>query len=191
MNELQAKMNLMEYIRGILNVVDNNPARSGIQETPERAAKAWMQWTSGYDTDVDALFKVFDDGAEDYDEMVILKDYQFYSHCEHHLAPFFGTATIAYIPQKENPKIVGISKLGRVTDAYARRLQTQERITQQIANAIQRNLDPLGVGVILRGRHFCMESRGVQRYGQEMITSKLLGAMREGSARTEFMALAS
>jgi GTP cyclohydrolase IA len=191
MNELQAKMNLMEYIRGILNVVDSNPARSGIQETPERAAKAWMQWTSGYDTDVDALFKVFDDGAEDYDEMVILKDYHFYSHCEHHLAPFFGTATIAYIPQKRNPKIVGISKLGRVTDAYARRLQTQERITQQIANAIQRNLDPLGVGVILRGRHFCMESRGVQRYGQEMITSKLLGAMREGSARTEFMSLAS
>ena len=163
--------------------------REGLQETPGRVAKAWKHWTSGYAQDPDALLKVFEDGAEDYDQMVVVKDIPFYSHCEHHLAPFFGRATIGYVP---NGKIVGLSKLSRLLNLYARRLQVQERLTAQVAAALLKGLAPKGVGVVIRARHMCMESRGVSQQGHVTITSKLHGTMlTDSSCRSEFMALAN
>jgi GTP cyclohydrolase I len=160
-----------------------------LQETPARVVKAWQEWTSGYDVDIAALMKVFEDGAEGYDEMVIVKDIPIYSKCEHHLADIFGTATIAYIP---NGKVVGLSKLSRVADAFARRLQVQERLTGQIADALVEHLNPLGVGVIIKARHMCMESRGLCQQGHYTITSALRGVLKtEPAARAEFMLLAN
>lgn len=162
--------------------------RPGLIETPARVAKAWAHWTSGYDKDPADVLKVFEDGAEGYDEMVVVKDIPIYSKCEHHLADIFGTATVAYIP---NGRVVGLSKLSRVVNIYARRLQVQERMTAQIADALNNNLRPLGVGVLLRCRHMCMESRGICQQGHHTITSALRGALKDdASARAEFMALA-
>lgn len=163
--------------------------REGLVETPSRVAKAFSHWFSGYDADIAGLMKVFEDGAEDYDEMVIVKDIPIYSKCEHHMADIFGTATIAYIP---DGKIVGLSKLSRVADAFARRLQVQERLTSQIANALVEHLEPLGVGVIIKARHMCMESRGLCQQGHHTITSALRGVLKEDrAARAEFMLLAN
>jgi GTP cyclohydrolase I len=176
-------------IRGLLDAVGENTQRQGLSETPARVVKAWKEWTSGYDVDIAALMKVFEDGAEGYDEMVIVKDIPIYSKCEHHLADIFGTATIAYIP---NGKVVGLSKLSRVADAFARRLQVQERLTGQIADAIVEHLNPLGVGVIIKARHMCMESRGLCQQGHHTITSALRGVLKtESAARSEFMLLAN
>jgi len=127
--------------------------REGLRETPARVAKAWDHWLGGYEIDPHALMKSFEDGAEGYDEMVLVKDIPFYSMCEHHLAPFFGRATIGYLPQG---KVVGLSKLARVVDAYARRLQVQERMTVDISQCVMNALAPLGVGVLIRARHLCM-----------------------------------
>lgn len=173
----------------VLQFVGEDPKRGGLLETPKRMAKAWKHWTGGYALDPANILKTFEDGAENADEMVLVKDIPFYSQCEHHLAPFFGTATIGYIP---NGKIVGLSKLSRLTDLFARRLQVQERLTNQIADAIEKHLGARGVGVILRARHMCMESRGVCQQGHHTVTSALRGVMREQSAtRAEFMSLAS
>ena len=162
--------------------------RAGLAETPARVAKAWAFWTQGYHQDPAALLKTFDDGAEGVDEMVTVRDIEIYSHCEHHMAPFFGVAHIAYIPQG---KIVGLSKLARVADAFARRLQVQERLTNQIADCINEALEPLGVGVVIEAKHMCMCSRGVGKQGSTTITSALRGAMRHSSeARAEFLAFA-
>lgn len=172
----------------LLQFVGEDPARGGLLETPARMAKAWRHWTGGYAVKPEDLLKVFEDGAEKCDEMVIVKDIPFYSQCEHHLAPFFGTATIGYIP---NGKIVGLSKLSRLTDMFARRLQVQERLTNQIADAIETHLQARGVGVVVRARHLCMESRGVCQQGHHTVTSALRGVMREqGETRSEFMTLA-
>ena len=163
--------------------------REGLRETPERVAKAWEHWTSGYDQDPAAVLKCFEDGAEGVDEMVIVKDIPFYSKCEHHLADIFGTATVAYIP---NGRVVGLSKLSRVVDIFARRLQVQERLTNQIADALHDNLEPLGVGVIIRARHMCMESRGICQQGHHTITSALRGNIKsQHETRAEFMMLAN
>lgn len=161
--------------------------REGLQETPDRVAKAWEFWLSGYDRDPAEELKVFEDGAEGYDEMVMVKDIPIYSKCEHHLADIFGTATIAYIP---NGKVVGLSKLSRLADIFARRLQVQERLTAQIADALWSNLKPKGVGVIIRARHMCMESRGLCQQGHHTITSALRGVMKQGDPRAEFLKLA-
>jgi GTP cyclohydrolase I len=162
--------------------------REGLKDTPTRFAKAWAHWIGGYAINTETLLKTFQDGAEGYDEMVLVKDIPFYSLCEHHLAPFFGRVTIGYLPQG---KVVGLSKLARVVDAFARRLQVQERLTVQIANCIAAELEPLGVGVLVRARHLCMESRGVCLQGHSTTTQRLLGAMLDDmSARAEFMALA-
>lgn len=162
--------------------------REGLAETPERVVKAWKHWTSGYGVDIGALLKVFEDGAENYDEMVLVKNIPIYSKCEHHLADIFGTCTIAYIP---NGKIVGLSKLSRVADAFARRLQVQERLTAQIADALNVHLQPKAVGVIVRARHMCMESRGICQQGHHTETSALRGAFKtDPSARAEFLSLA-
>lgn len=172
----------------LLQFVGENPNRGGLLETPLRMARAWQHWTSGYGKNPADVLKVFEDGAEKCDEMVIVKDIPFYSQCEHHLAPFFGTATIAYIP---DGKIVGLSKLSRLTDLFARRLQVQERMTNQIADAIETHLHARGVGVVLRARHMCMESRGVCQQGHSTVTSALRGVLREqGDTRAEFMSLA-
>lgn len=162
--------------------------REGLQETPARVAKAWKHWTSGYGKDAGAILKVFEDGAEGYDEMVVVKDIPIYSHCEHHLAAIFGTATVAYIP---DGRIVGLSKLSRLADMHARRLQVQERLTNDIAEDLWTHLRPRGVGVLIRARHMCMESRGVCQQGHHTITTALRGVFKDQSeTRAEFMALA-
>lgn len=163
--------------------------REGLQETPARVAKAWEFWTSGYGQNAAEILKVFEDGAENYDEMVLVKDIPIYSHCEHHLAPIFGTASIAYIP---DGRIVGLSKLSRLADMHARRLQVQERLTNDIAADLWEHLKPKGVGVLIRARHMCMESRGLCQQGHHTITSALRGVIKDQpEARAEFLRLAS
>lgn len=177
-----------DIIVRLLQLVGEDATREGLLETPARVVKAWRHWTSGYGKDAGKLLKVFEDGAENYDQMVIVKDIPIYSHCEHHLAAIIGTATIAYIP---NGKIVGLSKLSRLADMFARRLQVQERLTAQIADALEEHLQPLGVGVIIKARHLCMESRGVCQQGHHTITTALRGAMKdEPQTRAEFLKLA-
>lgn len=143
-------------------------------------------WMDGYNHDPKDVLKVFDDGGEKYDEMVLVKDIPIYSHCEHHMAAIFGTASIAYIP---DGKIVGLSKLSRLADIFARRLQVQERLTVQIADSLWENLKPKGVGVILKCRHMCMESRGLCQQGHHTVTSALRGVMSTGDPRAEFLEL--
>lgn len=178
-----------ELVMGLLAVIGDDPEREGLAETPARVLKAWKNyWGAGYGQDAAAILKVFEDGAEGYNQMVVVKDIPINSHCEHHLAPIFGTATIAYIP---NGKIVGLSKLSRLARMYAQRLQVQERLTQQIADALFEHLQPLGVGVVIKARHMCMESRGVCQHGHHTITSALHGVLLEDpSAKAEFLKLA-
>lgn len=187
-NDEEETDGIEDNIIRLLQYIGEDPKRGGLIETPARVAKAWKHWCSGYGEDVGKLLKTFEDGADGCDEMVVVKDIPFYTHCEHHMAPFFGTATVAYIP---DGKIVGLSKLSRVVNAFARRLQVQERLTNQIADAIQEHLQPKGVGVVIRARHLCMESRGIQQQGHHTITSALRGVMRESAlARSEFLDLA-
>lgn len=175
---------LNTIFKSLLDVIEPNPERAGLEETPKRMSKAWLEWTSGYQIEPADLLKTFEDGAEGYDEMVIVRDIDFYSMCEHHLAPFFGTVSIAYIPDK---RIVGLSKFARLTDAFAKRLQVQERLTTQIAEAISEVLQPKGVAVRCVARHMCMESRGIQKRGSETVTNCLLGAFKNDQAsRAEF-----
>ncbi|WLY87262.1 GTP cyclohydrolase I type 1 [Vibrio phage vB_VibM_83AMN] len=184
-NQATIANNVETLLQVICGGSDGQTLRSGLLETPNRVAKAFTHWFGGYDIDVPALFKQFEDGAEGCNQMVIVKNIPFYSHCEHHLAPIIGTATVAYIP---NESIVGLSKLNRVVDAYARRLQVQERITNQVADAINEHLSPLGVGVKLTARHLCMESRGVCQQGHVTVTTALRGVLlTDPSARHEFL----
>ncbi len=177
-----------DNITRLIQYCGDDPTREGLLETPKRVAKAWSHWTSGYTVDIKSLMKVFEDGAENYDEMVMVKDIPIYSKCEHHLADIFGTVTIGYIP---DGKVVGLSKLSRLADAFARRLQVQERLTTQIANALEEHLQPKGVGVIIRARHMCMESRGLCQQGHHTVTSALRGVLKlDRAARDEFMMLA-
>jgi len=176
-----------DIVTRLLQYVGEDPTREGLRETPDRVMKAWKEWTSGYELDASKVFKCFLDGGEKYDEMVVVKDLPFYSHCEHHLAPFFGTATIAYLPDQ---RVVGLSKLGRVLNVYAKRLQVQERLTVQVADAIQDNLKPKGVGVLVKARHLCMESRGLATQGHITITSALRGIFLESNVRQEFFTIA-
>lgn len=181
-------MLLEQSMRALLTAVDPTGPRPGTDETPVRAMKAWKDWTAGYSQDPASLLKVFEDGASGCDQMVVVKDIPFYSHCEHHLAPIFGTATVGYLP---NGKIVGLSKLNRLVMCFAKRLQVQERMTNQIADALMEHLQPKGVGVLVRARHFCMESRGVSHQGCETVTQALHGEFREdASVRAEFLDLA-
>ena len=178
---------LASHFSGVLACLGEDVNRPGLLETPERVAKAWRFWTKGMHQDPRAVLKTFEDGAEGVDEMVVVKGIELYSHCEHHMAPFFGVAHIAYIP---NGRIVGLSKLARVADIFARRLQVQERLTNQIADCINDTLNPLGVGVIVEAKHFCMCSRGVGKQGSTTTTSALRGVFRDRpEVRTEFLAL--
>jgi len=175
-----------ELIREILRRVGEDPDREGLQQTPARIVRSWKEIYGGYaQCAEDVLVTQFQ--AEQYDEMVLLRDIEFFSTCEHHMLPFHGKAHIAYLPNK---KIVGLSKLARLTDVYARRLQVQERLTYQIATALQRVLKPKGVAVMLEAMHQCMCSRGVRKGEAKMVTSCLLGAFKENPAsRAEFLAL--
>jgi GTP cyclohydrolase IA len=173
--------------RRLLRSFGENPERQGLQDTPERVAKAWQHWTRGYREDPAAILKVFDDGGENYNEFIIVRQIPVYSHCEHHLAPFFGHATVGYLP---NGRIVGLSKLTRLVNCFAARLQVQERLTQQIANALLEHLHPKSVGVVVRCRHMCMESRGISVAGEETVTSTMLGELESNHGqRAEFLAL--
>lgn len=176
-----------KIIRDLLLHLGENPDREGLQETPRRVMKAWEFWTQGYNMNAGSILKVFEDGAEGCDQMVVRKNIPLYSKCEHHLADIIGTATVAYIPRG---KVVGLSKLDRLVIMYSRRLQVQERMTNQIADAIHQHLDPIGVGVWISARHMCVESRGVQHADSTTITTALRGAMlNEPAARSEFLAL--
>ena len=173
----------------LLDHIDPQPFREGLAETPLRVSKAWAHWVSGYGKDPAEILKVFADGAEGVDEMVIEVDIPFYSHCEHHLAPFFGLASVAYVP---SGKVLGLSKMNRLVDLFARRLQVQERMTNQIADALDTILSPLGCGVLVRARHMCVESRGVAHRGCSTTTSALRGVLKtDPSARAEFLKLAA
>lgn len=178
----------MSLVRAIELPMQSAPLREGLQETPARMAKAWEFWTRGYSENPAIILKVFEDGGERYDQMVCVRDIPIYSKCEHHLADIFGTVTIAYIP---NGKIVGLSKLSRLADCFARRLQVQERMTQQIADALWEHMQPLGVGVVIKARHMCMESRGICQQGHHTITTALHGAIKdEPSTKAEFLRMA-
>ena len=173
-------------IRGVLEAIGENPLRDGLVQTPERVEKALRYLTSGYTADIGkivngAIYNV------KYDEMVIVKDIEFFSMCEHHMLPFFGKMHIAYIARN---KVIGLSKLPRIVDIFARRLQIQERLTQEVAQCIQDMLDPLGVGVIAEAQHFCMMMRGVEKQHSGTVTSTMLGAFRKNKeTRNEFLAL--
>jgi GTP cyclohydrolase I len=173
-------------MEGILRELGEDPTREGLARTPERVEKALRYLTAGYRTDLKqvlngALFTV------KYDEMVIVRDIEFFSLCEHHLLPFFGKVHVAYIPKR---KVIGLSKIPRVVDVFARRLQIQERLTQEIAQTLNAALEPLGVGVICEARHFCIMMRGVEKQHSGAVTSAMLGAFRTQQAtREEFLAL--
>ena len=174
--------------RRFLKSVGEDPDRPGLLETPHRVAKAWKHWTSGYEQNPADVLKAFEDGAEEYNELIVVRNIPVYSHCEHHLAPFFGKATVGYMP---GGKIVGLSKLTRLVDGFAKRLQVQERLTIQVANALMEHLQPKAVGVVIRCRHLCMESRGIKTAGEETVTSAMLGELQPNLAmRTEFLDLA-
>lgn len=186
--EGDAESGIHDHVTRIIQFAGDDASREGLQETPARVAKALKHWFSGYDKKPEDLLKVFEDGGEDYDQMVVVKDIPIYSKCEHHMADIFGTATIAYIP---NGKIVGLSKLSRLADMYARRLQVQERLTNQIAEALYKHLEPKGVAVMIKARHMCMESRGICQQGHHTVTTALKGVFKdEQETRAEFMALA-
>lgn len=179
----------VEYaIRVLLRRAGDDPNREGLLETPSRVMRAYAEWFSGYRVDPEALLSKTFTETEGYDEMVVVEGMRFASHCEHHVVPIIGHATVAYIPDS---RIVGLSKLARVVEAFARRLQVQERMTRQIADTIQNVLRPRGVGVVLRAEHLCMTTRGVRREESITTTSALLGVFRDDPAvRSEFLALA-
>ncbi len=174
-----------DAVRTLLRWSGDDPAREGLLDTPKRVVKAYEDWFSGYALDPeDYLGRTFEE-VEGYDELVVLRDIQFESHCEHHMAPIIGRAHVGYLPAG---KVVGISKLARVVDAYARRFQVQEKMTAQIAGCIQRALHPLGVGVVIEAAHECMTTRGVHKRGVSMVTSTMLGTFREDArTRGEFL----
>ncbi len=178
---------LEKHYRAILEIIGEDPTREGLEKTPHRVAKSIQFLTQGYDHDpkeilLSAKFK------EDYRQMVIVKDIDIFSMCEHHMIPFIGKAHVAYIP---NGYITGLSKIARVVEAYARRLQVQERLTTQIKNAIQETLNPLGVAVVIEARHLCMAMRGVQKQNSVTTTSDFTGAFERAETRAEFISLIS
>ena len=172
-------------VRTLLAWAGEDPAREGLLDTPKRVAKAYRDWFSGYQMDPrEYLARTFEEVAG-YDELIVLRDIRFESHCEYYMAPIIGRAHVGYLP---DGKVVGISKLARVVDAYARRLQVQEKMTAQIAQCIQHVLHPLGVGVVVEGAHECMTTRGIHKRGVSMVTSKMLGSFREDArTRAEFL----
>ncbi|MBI2384330.1 MAG: GTP cyclohydrolase I FolE [Gammaproteobacteria bacterium] len=175
-----------QHYRAIIQAIGEDPAREGLRDTPARAAKALQFMTQGYRQDLDKIVNgaIFESGN---DEMVIVRDIELYSLCEHHLLPFFGRCHVAYLP---NGRVIGLSKIPRIVDMFARRLQIQETLTRQIAECVQRVTNALGVGVVVEARHMCMMMRGVEKQNSAMTTSAMLGQFRDDSrTRTEFLTL--
>ena len=183
----EVPMDVSEAVKTLIRWAGDDPDREGLLDTPRRVAKAWREYARGYAEDPAAhLSRTFEEGGG-YDEIVLLKDIPFQSHCEHHMAPIIGKASIAYLP---NNKVVGISKLARVLHGFARRLQVQERLTAQVADAIWEHLQPKGVAVVIAATHACMTARGVQTPGVLMTTSRMMGTFREDErSRREVLAL--
>ena len=181
----QITKDLIEQYQHIISRLGEDPGREGLVKTPERVAKAMQFLTQGYEQDGEAIIRqaMF---REDYSEMVLVKDIELYSLCEHHMLPFFGKAHVAYIP---NGRIVGLSKIPRVIDVYARRLQVQERLTDQILHCFQRTLQPLGVAVVIEAQHMCMMMRGVQKQNSVTTTSAFTGEFQRAETRGEFLNL--
>ncbi len=176
-----------DAVRTLLRWTGDDPAREGLAETPERVVRAYEDWFSGYAEDPEAFLARTFEEVDGYDEIIVLRDIRFASHCEHHLAPIIGRAHIGYLP---NRKVVGISKLVRVVEVYARRLQVQEKMNAQIANCIQHVLEPKGVAVVIEATHQCMTTRGVHKPGVVMVTSSMLGEFRKNPlTRREFLAI--
>jgi len=175
-------------VRTLIEWAGDDPTRPGLRGTPDRVVRSFEEFFGGYDTDpVELLQRTFDE-INGYDEMVVLKDIRFESHCEHHMAPIIGKAHIAYLPDH---RVVGISKLARLVEVYAKRLQIQEKMTAQIANTINDVLKPQGVGVIIKATHHCMTTRGVHKPGTDLVTSRMLGCFRDSAlTRQEFLGMA-
>ena len=174
-----------EAVRTLIQWAGDNPDREGLVDTPARFVRAWDEYFSGYNEDpVDVLERTFQETGG-YDEMVVLRDIQFFSHCEHHVVPIIGKVHVAYLPSS---RVIGISKLARVVEIFARRLQIQEKLTAEIAKTIDEVLEPKGVGVVVQAQHQCMTTRGIKKSGVSMITSHMLGAFRDDSkTRREFL----
>ena len=185
--ELPVPDDVAEAVRTLIRWAGDDPAREGLRDTPRRVARAWREYARGYEEDpASHLTRTFEE-VGGYDEIVLLKDIPFQSHCEHHMAPIIGKAAIAYLPHN---KVVGISKLARVLHGFARRLQVQERLTAQVADAIWDNLQPKGVAVVIEASHACMSARGVSTPGVLMTTSRMMGTFREDErSRREVLAL--
>lgn len=182
----QANESIEGNVTRILQYIGEDPHRGGLLDTPLRVTKAWKNyWAAGYNVDVASLMKTFEDGVQAQSQMILVKNIPFYSHCEHHMAPFFGRVTIAYLPKD---RILGLSKFARVVKAFSQRLQVQERLTDQIADAVFEHLKPLGVGVFVTARHLCMESRGIEQQGHHTETTALRGVfLSEDGVRQEFL----
>ena len=178
-----------DAIRTLLRWAGDDPSREGLLDTPARVVRSYEEFFKGYEADpVEILKRTFEE-TDGYDEMVLLRDIRFESHCEHHMAPIIGKAHVAYLP---GSRVVGISKLARLVEAYAKRLQIQEKMTAQIANAIRDVLQPSGVAVVVEASHQCMTTRGIHKHGSSMVTSRMLGAFRDNQAtRREFLAMIS
>jgi GTP cyclohydrolase I len=176
-----------EAFRSILSWIGEDPERDGLHETPKRLVRAFREYFCGYEEDPEQILKKTFEEVDGYDEMVVLRGVSFESHCEHHVAPIIGRAWVGYVPDR---RVVGISKLARVVEAYARRLQIQERLTAQIANTIETVLRPRGVAVVVKATHHCMMSRGVHKRGTDLVTSRMLGCFRDNAmTRGEFLSL--
>ncbi|MGG6462946.1 GTP cyclohydrolase I FolE [Solilutibacter silvestris] len=172
-------------VRTLLRWAGDDPTREGLLDTPKRVVKAYGDWFSGYAIDPDDYLQRTFEEVEGYDEMIVLRDIEYESHCEHHMAPIIGRVHVGYLPKG---RVVGISKLARVVEAYARRFQVQEKMTAQIAQCIQRALQPQGVAVVVEGAHECMTTRGIHKRGVSMLTSSMLGTFREDArTRNEFL----
>jgi GTP cyclohydrolase I len=176
-----------DAVSTLLRWAGDDPTREGLRDTPARVARAFEEWFSGYNVDPEDYMKRTFEEVEGYDEMIVLRGIRFESHCEHHLAPIIGKAHVGYLPSN---RVVGISKLARVVEAYARRLQVQEKMNAQIASCIQRVLSPKGVAVVIEAQHQCMTTRGVHKAGVTMVTSTMLGAFRKDPmTRREFLTI--
>jgi GTP cyclohydrolase IA len=174
-------------VRTLIEWAGDDPERDGLIDTPDRVARSYREFFAGYDADPDEILKKTFKEIEGYDEMIVLRGIRFESHCEHHMAPIIGKAWVAYLP---HGRVVGISKLARLVNAYARRLQIQEKMTAQIANTIDEVLKPHGVGVVIKAEHHCMTTRGVMKPGTDMVTSRMLGAFRDNDiTRQEFLSM--
>jgi GTP cyclohydrolase IA len=176
-----------DAFRSILRWIGEDPQRDGLHETPKRLVRAFREYFCGYEEDPDELLKKTFEEVEGYDEMIVLRGVTFESHCEHHVAPIIGRAWVGYVPDR---RVVGISKLARVVEAYSKRLQIQERLTAQIANTIETVLKPRGVAVVIKATHHCMVSRGIHKRGTDLVTSRMLGCFRDyPMTRSEFLSM--